>query len=174
MKILVMYASKHGATAEIAAQIADELRTEDTEVVLSTVSEVTHPEYYDVFVLGSAIYYGHWMNSAAEFLITYESLLATRPTWLFSSGPAAPGDPTELLSGYRFPPILQDIANRIQPKDIILFNGSLETDSLRWVDRMVARTLNSNVGDFRDWDAIRAWAKHIKHTLMPESRVTAE
>ncbi len=39
------------------------------------------------FVVGSAVYVGHWEKAAVQFVREHETVLADRPTWLFSSGP---------------------------------------------------------------------------------------
>lgn len=62
MSILVAYASKHGATAEIAEGIAEGLRAAGHDVADLPVQEVGDLERYDGFVLGSATYMGHWLK----------------------------------------------------------------------------------------------------------------
>ncbi|MEZ4570792.1 MAG: flavodoxin domain-containing protein [Thermomicrobiales bacterium] len=43
---------------------------------------------YDAFVIGSAVYFDSWRKEATEF-VTQRRSLATRPVWLFSSGPSS-------------------------------------------------------------------------------------
>ena len=43
-------------------------------------------------MLASAVYTGHWLKEAREFSSRLAPVLATRPVWLFSSGPT--GDPS--------------------------------------------------------------------------------
>jgi hypothetical protein len=54
---------------------------------------------YDAFVVGSAVFAGHWMPEATEFARRHRAVLADRPVWLFSSGPigttATKYDPVE-------------------------------------------------------------------------------
>ena len=42
---------------------------------------------YDAFVIGGAAYMFHWLKDATAFVQRHRAVLATRPVWLFSSGP---------------------------------------------------------------------------------------
>jgi menaquinone-dependent protoporphyrinogen oxidase len=68
MSTLVAYASKHGSTAEIAERIGDSLRRVGHEAQVLPVSAVTDPIDFEAMVLGSAVYMGHWMKEAANFV----------------------------------------------------------------------------------------------------------
>jgi len=91
MKVLVSAASRHGATAEIARAIGETLTEADLEAVALPPDAVTTLDGYDAAVLGSGIYVGHWMDSAMQLVERHAAALASRPVWLFSSGPI--GDP---------------------------------------------------------------------------------
>lgn len=92
--VLVLSASRHGSTAQIGTAIADELTARGIEVVHADVSEVPpFPTDFDGFVLGSAVYAGHWVAEMRHFIEEHRTLLASKPTWLFSSGPL--GDMTD-------------------------------------------------------------------------------
>ena len=86
-KILVTYASKYGATQEIAEKIADVLRTAGLPVDIFPVNTVRDITAYQAVILGSGVYIGQWNNEAAAFFRANEKNLANRPVWLFSSGP---------------------------------------------------------------------------------------
>lgn len=47
---------------------------------------------FEAVVLGRAVYMGHWLEPARNFVECFGSDLAERQTWLFSSGPV--GDPS--------------------------------------------------------------------------------
>jgi menaquinone-dependent protoporphyrinogen oxidase len=42
-----------------------------------------------------------------------------------------------------------------------VFAGKLDHASLSRVERLMVRALRAPEGDFRDWDAIRAWARGV-------------
>jgi menaquinone-dependent protoporphyrinogen oxidase len=123
--ILVTYASKYGSTAEIAEKIGEVLRASSFHVSILPVAEVQNLDSYDAVVLGSGVYAGHWLKDAVTFLETNGKILATKPVWVFSSGPTGEGDPVEIMHGWRFPEAQGATLGRIQPKDVTLFHGKL-------------------------------------------------
>jgi menaquinone-dependent protoporphyrinogen IX oxidase len=68
MKVLVAYASRHGATRGIAQRIADVLRTEGLEVDVAPVDHAAGVGAADAVVIGSAVYMGTWLKEAVEFV----------------------------------------------------------------------------------------------------------
>jgi menaquinone-dependent protoporphyrinogen oxidase len=159
MKLLVAYASKYGSTAEIAEVIGKELRKRSLEVEVKPIGDVGDLTGYDGFIIGSALYAGGWLEPAAEFLRSNQELLTSHPVWLFSSGPTGEGDPNEILGGWTFPEDLMAVRETIKPKDIILFHGNLDLDKLSFGEKMIIKSVNATVGDFRDWLVIRSWAR---------------
>jgi menaquinone-dependent protoporphyrinogen oxidase len=167
--ILVTYASKHNATAEIAKAIGEVLEQANASWVdIVPVEDVEDITPYDAVILGSAVYMGQWQPKAADFLTRHETELAQRPVWLFSSGPIGEGDPKDLLKGWKFPEALQPIAERIKPHDIALFHGNLDSTKLNVIERIVVKGVKAPTGDFRDWNVIRSWAYNIAQTLQGE------
>jgi len=167
-QVLVAYATKYDATAEIAEKIGEVLRQAGLRTDVLEVDDVDDLSSYRAVVLGSAVYIGKWRKEAVRFLKANEKTLAERPVWLFSSGPAGEGDPVELLDGWRFPEEQQDIADRIQPRDIAVFHGMLDVRKLNPVEKWMIKNVKSPVGDFRDWEAITAWATAIADALKDE------
>lgn len=171
--ILVAFATKHNATAEIANALGDVLRQTDTfQVDIRPVETVEDITAYDAVVLGSAVYAGQWQSSAADFLKHHEQRLAQRPVWLFSSGPTGEGDPRTLMKGWTFPEALQPVADYIKPRDIALFHGKLDPRDLNFLERGIVKMVHAPTGDFRDWNVIREWASRIAQTLLEESDVS--
>jgi menaquinone-dependent protoporphyrinogen oxidase len=170
--VLVTYASRSGSTTEIANKIAEVLRSKGENVTVQPVTGVTDLNAYNAVVLGSAVYMGHWMKEAVEFLETHEDALATRPVWIFSSGPTGPGDAVERMHGWRFPEAQQAIAERIKPHEIVLFHGKIDIHDLNFGEKIMIRALGAPTGDFRDWNAITAWAEGIAQVLRPLEVVT--
>lgn len=164
-KILVTHASKYGATIEIAEKIGDVLRQAGLQTDVLPVKQVCDLTPYTSVVLGSAVYYGMWRKDAVKFLKANEKKLTERSVWFFSSGPAGEGDPIELLDGWRFPPLQQAIADRIRPRDIVVFHGLLLEENLNFFEKSVLTNLKAPVGDFRDWETITNWAASIAEAL---------
>lgn len=171
-QVLVAYASKYGATAEIAERIGQAIQATGCIVDVVPADKVADPLGYDGIILGSAVYAGQWRKEAALFLETYEQTLANRPVWLFSSGPTGAGDPVTLLKGWRFPEALQPIVDRIQPCDIAVFGGAMDVTNLNLLEKLIVKAMKAPVGDFRDWDRIHSWATEIGTALREEIRET--
>ena len=164
-KILIAYASKYGATEEIARQIGIVIQTEGLVVDFLPVEQVDDLTTYHAIVFGSAVYAGQWLKEAANFLKTNQTALSERHVWIFSSGPTGEGDPVEIMKGWRFPENLQPVADRIQPHDIAFFGGVLDPKKLNLPEKMIIKALKAPTGDFRDWDVIEAWAASIAKSL---------
>jgi flavodoxin len=87
MSVLVVYASKHGATKGIAERIAETLTAAGQEAEARPVRAAGELAGHEAVVVGSAVYMRHWMEEACEFVRRNRTPLADRPVWLFSSGP---------------------------------------------------------------------------------------
>ncbi len=160
-KILVTYASKYGATCDIAQKIGETLQELELSVDIRPVDEVGDITPYETVVLGSAVYFGQWRKAAGKFLKTHETLLAKRQVWLFSSGPTGTGNTTELMDGWQFPKNLQAVADRIQPRDITVFHGVLDPKRLNIIESWITKNVKASIGDFRDWEGVKDWATQI-------------
>jgi menaquinone-dependent protoporphyrinogen oxidase len=184
-KVLVVYASRHGATRGIAQRIGDVLRSEGFEADVAPADHAAGVGTADAVVVGSAVYMGSWLQDAIDFIKRNEVVLADLPLWLFSSGPLpgssrekGPGvDPlTDALGPEEGPGSggrkkVAEISAATSPKDHRVFLGAFDPNdppmvmSERLV-RMLPAVKNAlPAGDFRDWDAIEAWAHEIAATL---------
>jgi menaquinone-dependent protoporphyrinogen oxidase len=163
--VLVAYASKYGATAEIAEKIGEVLRQAGLSADVRPADQVHDVSAYQAVILGSAVCIGRWRKQAGNFLKTHDQALTKMPVWLFSSGPTGEGDPVELLKGWRIPGGLEPVADRIQPRDIAVFHGAVFPEKLNFIQRWMIKNVKSPTGDFRDWDAITAWAEGIAAEL---------
>jgi menaquinone-dependent protoporphyrinogen oxidase len=159
--ILVVYASKHGATEGIARFIAERLteRGKDAEArAAGSAGEIAQPE---AIVLGSAIYAGSWLKEATEFAHRHRDALARVPVWLFSSGPLG----TEVQDDEQQPKQLPELQEELRPRGHTIFFGALDRGELGFAERMMVKAVKAPEGDFRDWDAIRAWTDGIVDAL---------
>jgi menaquinone-dependent protoporphyrinogen oxidase len=165
MKVLVTYASKYGATAEIAEKIGQVLGEAGLHADVLPADAVRDLSPYEAVVLGSAVYIGRWRKQAVKFLKANETALAEKAVWLFSSGPTGKGDPLELVQGWRLPKALQPIADRIHARDVAVFHGAVDSEKLNFIERWMLKNVKAPAGDFRDWETITAWATAIADAL---------
>ncbi len=168
MSVLVAYASKYGATAEIAQKLGEMLRNAGLEVEVFPADQVRDVKPYDAVVLGSAVYAGSWMKPVVELLQAQEQDLAIRPVWLFSSGPTGEGEPVEIMHGWRYPEALESLLQRISPRDIALFHGKIDLEKMHWGEKLIVKALRAKTGDFRNREALEAWAQNIVLALCSE------
>lgn len=164
-KILVAYASKHQSTAEIATFIGGILSDSHLNVEVRDIEDIHSLVEYTAVVIGSAVYMGHWLQSATQFLNDFQEQLASLPVWIFSTGPTGEGDPATLLDGFLMPENIREAVNVINPHHIMLFHGSLDNKRLGIGERMMVKAVNAPMGDYRDWNIIRAWSNRIAAEL---------
>jgi menaquinone-dependent protoporphyrinogen oxidase len=174
MRILVAYASQHGATRGIAERIAGQLCLTGHRAEARSVDDAGDLEAFDAFVVGGAAYIGRWLKEATEFVRVNRDVLAVRPTWLFSSGPLGT-DPTDAEGRDQRevarPREFLELRNSIRPRGTRVFFGALDPAKLGLRDRAIrsmpaGRALLPE-GDFRDWPDIDAWATEIARDLAP-------
>lgn len=183
-KVLVVHASRHGGTAGIADRIGEVLRAEGLEATVKPAAEANWVVGVDGFVVGSGVYMGNWLDDALEFLRQNQGVLSRSPVWLFSSGPLQGStreqrgtDPVDNALGPREGPgsggrkKLETLTAAIKPRDHRVFDGAFDPKdppkalSERLVRLMPAAKDILPPGDFRDWDAIAAWAREIAAAL---------
>jgi menaquinone-dependent protoporphyrinogen oxidase len=169
-KILVAYASKHGATAEIAEVVGRELGEAGLNVEVLPIAAVKDVSVYDAIAIGSAVYAGQWRKEASVFLEANKDKLAERSVWLFSTGPTGEGDPVQMMKGWNFPDALRPVADAIKPREIAFFHGVLDMSKLNLGEKLIVKGIKAPVGDFRDWDAIKGWASSIAKEIQFRER----
>jgi menaquinone-dependent protoporphyrinogen oxidase len=162
MKVLVTAASKHGATRQLAEAIGDVLARRGVDVAVLAVDDLPPGtiDRYGAVILGSAVYAGHWLPAAREFVARDAATLAQRPVWLFSSGPiGAPPKPVD-------PPVdITSVIATTGARDHQIFPGRLDRADLGFAERAIAAALRAPQGDFRPWEEIRNWAGAIADVL---------
>ena len=157
-RVLVAYATKLGSNAEIAQAIATTLCEVGHDAVALPTRALTARLECDAVVLGSALYAAQWRKDAHRFIARHRAELAARPLWLFSSGPL-----DARLAGQDLPPTVDvtAVTAGLRSRGHRTFGGRLAPDAA--VDPQILAT--HTIGDFRDWDAIRAWALAIGEAL---------
>ena len=112
-------------------------------------------------MIGSAVYYGYWLKEATEWVHCHQTALAERPVWLFRVGPLG----TEVKDTEPQPKEMAEFQQVIHPRDQRIFFGALDHNRLSFPERMVVKAVRAPEGDFRDWEAIDAWAASIARDL---------
>jgi len=172
MRILVAYASKYGATEGIAERLGDRLGERGHEVNVRSCYDLDDVSGYDAYVVGSAVYAFNWRKAARKFVEKHAEELSARPVWLFASGPLGTEDVDkdgkDVLTEAE-PKQFAEYDELLHPRGKRVFRGAYDHEKLRGADRMIVwmpaiRELMPT-GDFREWDAIDAWADAIADEL---------
>ncbi len=168
MEILVTAASKHGATAELATWLAEDLRAAGLEATLLPPEAVASIARFDAVVLGSGVYAGHWLDDAKHFARHYSTELQAVPVWIFSSGPIGePLKPDEVpVDVAEIETLTKPVAHRILP-------GRIDKARLGFGERAILAALRVPDGDFRRRDELEAWAAEIATALRAETKSVA-
>ena len=158
MRVLVTAASKYGATAEIAAALGRTLDEQGLDADVVPIEAAADLSRYDAFVLGSGVYAGHWLKPARQLVDDHVDEIASKPTWLFSSGPI--GDPPKPVAKHAVD--VGELVARTRAREHRVFAGKLDKSGMRFADRAIVSAVRSAEGDFRDWDEIAGWPRRSR------------
>lgn len=176
-KVLVTYASVMGSTTGIARAIGDEIRAGGAIVHTLPINQVGAVGNYRSVILGSPLYEGHWLEPATLFLEQHRDFLSKIPVALFVvvANPRETVDDRRIRVHRYLDPMLQK-SPEIKPVDIGIFTGAF--NSRQWaLPTLLAYKAQGELppdGDYRDWSAIRAWARRIRPLLLPESAAAGQ
>lgn len=161
-KVLITYATKHGATKGIAQAAGSMLHSCGHRVRLLPAPVVQDARDVDVVVIGSAIYHDQWLWDARRLVKRLRGDLRGGPAvWLFSSGPlggtpesdAVLADSTGLDRD--LPPCFDGSLRGIDVRGHAVFAGRLEPRVAADLDVWVPH------GDWRDMASVRDWARRV-------------
>ena len=168
-KILIAYATRHGATSSIAAKIADVLCEEGFQVDIALARKVKDISEYDSIIVGSPIYIGQWLRGARRFLNRHQDVLAGRRVAVFitctylqddNDTPERRAHAKELY----IDPVLEKLP-AIEPLGFGIFSGEFLYKELYPVEFILMKLAKFPEGDFRNEEKIRAWALEMSALL---------
>ena len=182
--VLVVHASRHGATRGIAERIGRVLEGEGHDVEVAAASAAPSVGDRDAVVVGSGVYMGSWLEDGLEFLRANRGVLSSRRVWVFSSGPLtasttydASRDPVENALGPAEGPgsggrrKLHELIDGIGVREHRVFAGAYDpTDPPKSLAERFVRIVPASknvlpVGDYRDWPVIEAWGREVAALL---------
>ncbi|MDM7831804.1 flavodoxin domain-containing protein [Cellulomonas edaphi] len=159
-QVLVAVASRHGSTQEIGEAIGTVLTGRGHRVEVRAVADVDAVDDYDVVIVGSAVYTGHWLPAARELVERHRAALAERRVWLFSSGLA-----TQPAAAANSPHEIAALGERVGSVGHRSFRGRLDRSALTFAERAIIAGARGRDGDHRDFGAIARWADEIADAL---------
>ena len=161
MHVLIVYATKHGATEEAACAFADCFE----QAALRDLSDKnirTDIDRYDAVIIGSAVYRGRMESTAINWLKKHEKALAKKRCGVFLC--------------HAFLDEAPDIVERCLPEELVeqcVFGGSvggvLPTEGVtlserRWLKKHMQKKEGGDIDGFApslDMQGIRAMAKRL-------------
>jgi menaquinone-dependent protoporphyrinogen oxidase len=169
--VLVSYATLTGSTIGVAEAVAEVLRQAGATVTVRRAREVRAAEIaqHSAVVLGTACRMGKVLPEALEFVKRNLPALEAIPVAYFTVGLTMREDTPksrEEVLGYLAP-----LRAMKEPVATGLFAGALTFKRispplrvlLRWAGSSRSEQLTD--GDWRDWDAIRKWARELLPAL---------
>ncbi|MRS02730.1 hypothetical protein EG832_05835 [bacterium] len=166
-KILVTYASAAGSTVGVAEAIGKKLAESGNVVDVRPVKEVKDLAGYRAVVIGSAIHGGLWLPEAVKFVEDNKQALKQLPTAFFLVCLMTLKNDTQsraFVGDY-----LKDIRAVVSPVSEGRFTGAYLPEKYDFWTRISMKFfvgyLKIKAGDYRDWDAVNAWAEKTQPLL---------
>lgn len=159
-RILVAYVSRYGSTAEVADAIGQVFRAAGATVDVRPAKKARDVGSYDAVILGSAARMGKLLPGAERFAQRNRRALQSVPVAYFFVGLTMMEDtPEHRAEATAYLDPLREIAG---PVSIGLFGGKVDFDNLSPMMRsMLSMGEGVPEGDWRDWEAINAWAEEL-------------
>ena len=155
MRVLVVYGSKRGGTAELARMVGKAFAEHGWSVEVRPAADVASVTGADAVVVGGALYMNRWHRDAVRFVKRHKAALFDLPVWFFSSGPL---DDSARSGGIAPVSQVNALASDVEIKGHMTFGGRLTADAKGFVANRMART---NTGDWRDAGHVREWVHQI-------------
>ncbi|WAI00649.1 flavodoxin domain-containing protein [Methanogenium organophilum] len=158
-RILVIYATKYGATEGIATAIAEGLRKQGREVDVRNVKDVFDITGYSAVIIGSPIYYGKVLPELVAFVSLHKNMLHEIPVIGFLSGYSLLDISPEKKQAASA--AFDQILEHIELRDIGYFAGKISEEHLSFKDKAVMKIIGAKPGDYRNREAAVIWAQGL-------------
>jgi menaquinone-dependent protoporphyrinogen oxidase len=158
-KILIAYASRCGSTGEVAQAISRVLCQAGAAVDVRQMKDVADVSAYRAVIVGSAAYRFSLLPEAVEFVKANRRPLSQVPLAYFVVCGTLQEDTPEKRQ--RAAAYLAPLREMVQPADEGLFAGAIDYGRVSFLEQLIVRMLGGKEGDWRDWDAIEAWAGRL-------------
>jgi menaquinone-dependent protoporphyrinogen oxidase len=157
--VLVAYASKSGATVEVAEAIGHALCERGAIIDLKPAREVTRLDGYRGIVVGSAIRDGRWLPEAMAFIHRFHPELYVIPTAIFTVHLFNLDDSPRSKANRRA--YTEPVRLLIRPVAEAFFAGRLNRTRLALLEKVQVTVMEEPDQDRIDWQAIHSWGAQI-------------
>lgn len=162
-KILIAYASRHGATKEIAEALAAAVREAGFEADARPAGTVADVSLYAGVVIGAPLYAGTLVKDMPKFAERHQKALKAKPVAAFVSGSSLGEPKPEDIRNAES--ALEGVKSRLSLRDVAYFGGRFDPGSIPVVGFFVRLGGKDRVKDNRDWEQIRDWGRALPATL---------
>lgn len=163
MNVIMVYATRHGSTQQVAGAVAEALREHGARVTLRPARAVREPVAgYGLVVLGAPLYSGRWHRDAHRFLKRHRRELAGVPVAVFGMGPRSDTEGAWQRSRAQLDRALGK-HGWLSPAAVTVFGG---------VDP--PQRSNHPRRDLRNWQSIRLWAAQAHAAAAGAGRAMAD
>jgi len=158
-KVLVTYGTRTGVTKEIAEAIAQAMEHHGATVTVLDASEAGSVAEFDLVVVGSPIYGGALRDEILTFFELHELELINKRVAMFTNGMLSALSPEQAKGEHEGALELAFLrAPGLRLTSHAIFEGAYFPEKVDFVSRKLMERKGAKVGDYRDWNAIRAWA----------------
>ena len=162
-KVLVVYGTTSGCTEGIAAQIGKTLEEMGAAVDVVSAKGAPNAAGYDAVLVGSGVRAGSWHKSARDWVADNADALKSTPVAFFTCGLVIRDEgKAEEVRAYTKP--VEEVSG-VTPVDVGLFAGWNEPKQMSFPERTVLKVMKAPKGDFRDFEAVKAWTKEVARKL---------
>jgi menaquinone-dependent protoporphyrinogen oxidase len=169
-KVLVAYASMHGSTGEVAQAIGQVLSNAGASVDIRLVRSVKDLRPYQAVVIGGAVRSDRWLQEAKEFVAGNRAFLSIVPTAYFVTclTLVRPTEENQKKAQSFLDPVRTEVPE-VRPFSTGLFAGVLDLNrysaAIAAVMRYKMWVGGIEEGDYRNWQAIHAWADQLRSAI---------
>jgi menaquinone-dependent protoporphyrinogen oxidase len=165
-KILVVYDSKFGSTAEIAEFIGKHLPTSNQIIDIKPIDEVQNLSPYNNVIIGSAIQYNKWLPAARDFIVIHENELSIKNVSFFLVClTLARDNEKSSKEADTYAKEIESLVPNVKVQHFGKFAGVLDYSKMSFAQRILAKgiflILGIKEGDYRDWNEIENWTKRL-------------
>ncbi|WP_434927654.1 menaquinone-dependent protoporphyrinogen IX dehydrogenase [Shewanella sp. HL-SH4] len=171
-KVLVLYYSRGGHTAQISRAIAQQILAKGGECDVLNINEVKHNidwTQYHAIALGACVLYGSYHKSVFEFVERYQAELAKVPNSFFCVNVVARNPEKRVPENNKY---LQKFLQLSpwQPQDVKIIAGKVDYPSWPWYDSLMIRLIMKMTDgptdpkaiiDYTDWEDVKRYAEHV-------------
>lgn len=161
--VLVLFGTTSGCTAGVAEKVGETLGESGAKVAVLPVSDKPDPSAYDAVVVGSGVRAGQWHGTARTWVTEHATTLKDRPVAFFTCGLTITDAEKESEVRAYTDGLIESTG--VTPVDVGLFAGWNEPKAFKMPERLIMKVMKAPEGDFRDWEAIAAWAREISPKL---------